>query len=327
MSKIHYFQRYSQPENAATNNTLQLISKICEYSSYKASELFSDIFSEALYVGLQIEQQKKFSDSIPDAYIMQQGFKIVVEAKIDTAVSDSQIYNHAKCLSGDAGKFILLITKIKTSREQEQRIRDKLASNNISFASITYKDLCEKVKKLFNDYEEEILHIVEDYELYCSEVNLIDQSEHMMRIVPCGDSYILNQKYAIYYTPKDRGYSKHTYLGIYKEKSVNTFFKIDSIIQMNFEDEAFTKVTLEGRDTDDYNSRIKDIIVEAKKVCGHNIGNGHIFFCGIQTHATNYRKISPGGIMGARMHNMKERIGEFTTCEDLAEKMKNVTWK
>jgi hypothetical protein len=35
MSEVHYFPRYSQPENVVTNNTLLLLLRLREYSRYK----------------------------------------------------------------------------------------------------------------------------------------------------------------------------------------------------------------------------------------------------------------------------------------------------
>ncbi len=34
MSKVHHFRRYGQPENAATNNTLLLLSRLYSHDSY-----------------------------------------------------------------------------------------------------------------------------------------------------------------------------------------------------------------------------------------------------------------------------------------------------
>lgn len=34
MSKVHYYRRYSQPENVATNNTLLLLSRLYAHDSY-----------------------------------------------------------------------------------------------------------------------------------------------------------------------------------------------------------------------------------------------------------------------------------------------------
>ena len=41
MSSVHYFQRYSQPENVVTNNTLLLLSQLYNYSPKKFSEMIN----------------------------------------------------------------------------------------------------------------------------------------------------------------------------------------------------------------------------------------------------------------------------------------------
>ena len=57
MSKIHYFQRYSSVENTVTNNTLQLLARIYDYSVSRASQLLTNITDEAIEIGIEINQQ------------------------------------------------------------------------------------------------------------------------------------------------------------------------------------------------------------------------------------------------------------------------------
>ena len=87
--KIHYFQRYHEKENVATANTMLLLSRLYSYSSDKffrflKSEYFADSFDPELVFTLQ----EKSVDSIPDATITQEGFKIVVETKLTDWFAD-----------------------------------------------------------------------------------------------------------------------------------------------------------------------------------------------------------------------------------------------
>ena len=83
--KIHYFQRYHSKENVATANTMLLLSRLYSYSSDKffrflKSEFFSDGFEPEIVFTLQ----EKSEESVPDATITQEGFKLVVETKCQT---------------------------------------------------------------------------------------------------------------------------------------------------------------------------------------------------------------------------------------------------
>jgi len=81
--KIHYLQRYHEKENGATANTMLLLSRLYSYSSDKffrflKSEFFSDAFEPKIVFNLQ----EKGVDSISDATITQESFKVVVETKM-----------------------------------------------------------------------------------------------------------------------------------------------------------------------------------------------------------------------------------------------------
>jgi len=48
MSSIHYFQRYSQPENVATNNTLLLLSRLYHDSPNKFKGFLNDLLDDKI---------------------------------------------------------------------------------------------------------------------------------------------------------------------------------------------------------------------------------------------------------------------------------------
>lgn len=93
--RIHYFQRYHQKENVATANTMLLLSRIYTYSADKffrflKSEYFMDSFDPEIVFTLQ----EKSVESIPDATITQEGFKIVVETKMYDWFYSNQLTKH-----------------------------------------------------------------------------------------------------------------------------------------------------------------------------------------------------------------------------------------
>lgn len=327
MPKIHYFQRYSQPENAVTNNTLQLLARIYNYSPLKLSQLLTDLLGdESIEIGVEIGQQSRGKQSVPDAHLIQRSFKILVEAKVDSGINFDQLIRHSKSFTDEKKKILLLLTVAKAPNDLIERIHIHLQPEGVIFKNITYEDICKSASGLFLAHETDIKEIVDDYLEYCSDLRLIDYSSYFMRITPCGDTHRLNRKYAIYYMPSDRGYSKHKFVGIYKNKKVDSFFEIDAVFDIEYDGSKLTEAFVEERNTDEYDQKIIDMIIEAKTECGHLVNTGHRFFCGKEIYETEYIKESSGGIMGARFHNMKEVAKSYQSLGELAQILRTVKW-
>jgi hypothetical protein len=326
VSKIHYFQRYSSVENTVTNNTLQLIARISDYSTSQASKLLSEITGEQIDIGIDINQQRPTKESVPDGAIFQNSFKILIEAKVDASVSEDQLLRHAKSFTSEAKKILILLTKQKIGKAEEI-IGRKIASlqPGLIFRNITYQEICKAIQGLFKEHEYEMSSLVEDYIEYCNDVKLFDQSKYLLRVVPCSYSVAINKKYGIYFQPSDRGYTEHSFIGIYANKSVQSIWQIDSVFDIEFDGSALKKTFVQGRDTNEYDKGLIGIIHEAKTLCNYQIATDHRFFCGSPID-TDYRKSSPGGIQGARFINLRDEIGEFADVADVAMKLRGLTW-
>ncbi len=143
--KVHYFQRYHEKENVATANTMLLLSRLYSYSSDKFFRfLKSEYFSEAFEPELVFTLQEKSIDSIPDATITQEGFKIVVETKLTDWFYSKQLMNHLKSFGDEKHKIMITLSselmnddKKKYFEEQLQRIREIRMSERMFYQKIT----------------------------------------------------------------------------------------------------------------------------------------------------------------------------------------------
>ncbi|WP_323957774.1 hypothetical protein [Aeromonas caviae] len=224
-------------------------------------------------------------------------------------------------------EILLLLTKERIETNKLKRIESKVQSANpgVVFSSITFEDICLISKRLFKEHETHINSIIEDYLQYCNDTDLFNQARYLMRVLPCGVSLALNAKYGVYYHPSDRGYTDHRYLGVYANKSVQYIWDIKSVFDVTWDGEKLSKQLVNGVDTDEFDERIIAIIEDSKSHCGYYIYDGHRFFCG-EPIKTDFKKISSGGIQGARLFNVKELIGEPVSIMDIAEKLKTLTW-
>ena len=328
MPKIHYFQRYSSKENTVTNNTLQLLGRIYNYSPLKASQFLTELTGEPIEIGIEINQQERGRESAPDGQVIQRSFKLLIEAKVDTGPDTDQLIRHSKTFSGEYQKILLLLTKKPLGAREEVEFKDQIPGG-IIFKVITYEDICKAAKELFKEHEEEMRDLVDDYVEYCNDTGLFDQSKQLMRIVPCGASLEINKKYGIYFHPADRGYTKHRFVGIYKDKTVSAIWEIDNIFDAEYNGADLNKEVIEGQDAGDYDKNLIGIIEEAMEKLGWDITNGHRFFCGTPVE-TNYEKSSPRGIQGARFKNLREVVGnDFDTLniEEIAQRLENEQWE
>lgn len=327
MSNIHYFQRYTSQENAVTNNTLQLLARIYAYSTAKASQLLTELTGEPIEIGIEINQQKREEASVPDGAIIQRNFKVLIESKVDSGMDIDQLLRHSDSFGSEEQKILLLLTR-EPLGSIEADIKRQISKRHpgVLFKATTYEQICNVVVDLFMEYEYEMRDIVNDYVEYCNDADLFDQSRYLLRIVPCGVSLEINKKHGIYFQPSDRGYTRHRFVGIYKEKVVQAIWEIDSVFDIEWNGEQLNKSLVEGRDTDEYDQKLIEIIKDAQTECGYEIASGHRFFCGIPVD-TDYRKSSWGGMQGPRFINLKEVLGDFSDVTQVAIGLNGKKWE
>ncbi|UXI65791.1 hypothetical protein [Tahibacter amnicola] len=326
MSRVHHFQRYATLENTVTNNTLQLISRINAYSPRAASRLLSELTGELVEIGVEISQQVRKDDSVPDGVILQRSFKILVEAKVDAPVDFRQLREHAAGFTTETLKILLLLTKVPVTRAQADDLAKLGNTSGVVVRNITYESICRALKDLFKPHEESILELADDYVAYCNDTGLFDQSRDLMRVVPCGKSVAINQAHQIYFQPSDRGYSNHSYIGIYHQKAVVAVMDVRSVFDADWRDGVLTRHLRDGELTDRYDESIIATIADARRLCGYEIETGHRFFCGSMA-PTRFEKVSAGGMQGARFFNLKELLGTYGSVDDIAQQLRGRHWQ
>lgn len=129
--KIHYFQRYHEKENVATANTMLLLSRLYSYSSDKffrflKSEYFSDSFNPEIIFTLQ----EKSIDSIPDATITQESFKIVVETKMSDWFYEDQLLRHLNSFGDEKYKVMITLAPEIVEENKKAVFEKKLKEYN-----------------------------------------------------------------------------------------------------------------------------------------------------------------------------------------------------
>lgn len=274
MKSIHFFQRFSQKENVVTNNTLLLLFRLYQHDYVRFQSVLVQLLENVpdLLVGAQFIQQVKSKGSVPDGVIFQRSFKIVIETKLYDNYYQKQLMEHLNSFRNEDHKILLLLnpnfpaTDFINLIEGEIRKYNAQTANDIVFIPTTFEKIIEVVRDNLLEHDYEIKNLVDDFEEFCVDENLLPINDYLMKAVPCGFSLRHNLKYGVYYDPVERAFRNYKYMGLYNDKSVRAVGKIKKVVAADFD---FSTHTLTIKDpnqslTPDETKRVTDIILDTK---------------------------------------------------------------
>ena len=332
MSKLQYFQRYSQRENWVTNNTLQLLSRLYYFSRVKFEQALNAILSDSsnqVEIGVQFTQQLGGGNSTPDGSLTQESFHILIETKLWDNFSKSQLESHLSSFKLTADKKILLaLSKGHPTQEVRADIVAKIKERNVEglhFASCTYEQIIDTIEATLNEFDLEMIEILEDYRDFCESEGLIDQSKDTLLAFTAGRSLRENLRYNLYYEPQGRSHRRYTYLGLYDKKEIVAVGKVSCTVICNLRHGELE--VLRGKEdlSDAQIERIKEVI---RVTDYYDIRLDHQFHLVDQFFPTSFRKTSKQGLRSKRYFDLKEVSGYSSGCsaEELAELLNQSTW-
>ena len=335
--KIHYFQRYHAKENVATANTMLLLSRLYSYSPDKffrflKTEYFSDSFNPEIIFTLQ----EKSVESIPDATITQEGFKIVVETKMLNWFDEDQLLRHLKSFGDEKYKVILTLAPELMEEDKKVAFEEKLKKYNqqqmhsVIHINTTFEKMANAISDVLDDRDYEIQDVLEDYLNYCYTDGLIPVSDSWkyMRMQLAGTTIGFNVSANVYYDNAERGFRAHDTLALYKNKSVRAIGKIIARI-----------TAVETENGVKYNAEFGDITEERKAIIESAMADGdshgydlrtieHRYFFVEKFYETDFKKITPKAPMGTRIFDLTQVLGteDIPPIDKLAEVLKHETW-
>ncbi len=299
MSRVSHFQRFSQRENHATNNTLLIFRHFYQSSPYKLQRVLSALVDTEISVGLAFEQQIRGDQSVPDALIVQEPLRIFIETKRGEVLGSDQIRRHIETIAArhpDAGHSILLgLTREPLLQARADELQAMAAGRGILFAAVTFSQIVETLRAQCAEFARELIESIEDYEQYLAEEHLLESRNQRLAIVPCGNSFAENKRFALYYEPPTRPRKPNAFLGIYTHKQVSLVGKVETILICSYQNGNVTIDTTEmGSFTDDQLNRIKGVVEDIQY---YDLTEMTRFYLVDSFAETTLRKVSPGGAM------------------------------
>ena len=312
MSKVSYFQRFSQKENHATNNTLLVMRHFYQASPQNIEAVLSDLAGDHFSVGLVFEQQIKLPNSVPDALISQSPMDVFFETKRGGDLDQKQIEQHILSISQSvthtSRKILFGLTKTPIDRGIKKQLESRAKSHKIIFIAITFADIVDSLQSVCErePHETALRDILADYEEYLTEEGLL-QIGDVMSVVPCGASMTENVKHRLYCECSTRpSKSQSKFMGLYSQKCIKHLADIHTVVSGVMQDGKFVvSKTEKGQLSDQQQKRIEDAIADGTYFGGFAL-HGYRYYLFNEIHETDIRKITKGGIWGARVFNLSE---------------------
>ena len=335
--KIHYFQRYHEKENVATANTMLLLSRLYSYSSDKFFRLLkSQYFLDSFNPEIVFTLQEKSVDSIPDATITQESFKIAVETKMSDWFYEDQLLRHLKSFNDEKFKVMITLAPEHMAEDKKVKFEERLKEYNrgqmhpIIHINTTFEELANAINDVLDDQDYELRDVLNDYLDYCYTDGLIPgfDSWKFMRMQLAGATLDFNMRAGVYYDKAERGFRAHDILGLYKNKSVRAIGKISARI-----------TAVETENGMQYRAEFGELTEERKAMIEQALEDGdshgydlrtieHRYFFVERFYETDFKKITPRAPMGTRIFDLTQVLGteDIPDTEKLAEMLRSKTW-
>ncbi|XBQ17582.1 MAG: hypothetical protein ABL308_06780 [Oceanicaulis sp.] len=351
MRQVTLFPPYKQPENLVTNAVLVLLSQVYRLAPELFAAVLTSLTETESQVGPQFNNQIRVSGGtgIPDALIHQPPFKLYVETKLNDYITEDQIRAHVSSIRQHEplvpSTALLGLTKDALDAEHAQRLSAICESGGVRFVQSTFAELAELIRNNSAEFRTQINDIVDEFHTFLVEADLIPISENRLLVNPCGTSFEQNERWNIYHDQPGRSKSFCKYIGIYKNKSVRLVGRVRGVVVVEFEGddirilenfrlpwEPLSPVNI----TAEFKARMFGI---ADSSPFYSLRDEEVrFYLVDRLVPTDFRKVSPQGIMGHRYFVLDSKdpkepaavpelfLNGEPSIETLADALRQKTW-
>lgn len=280
-------------------------------------------------------------ESVPDAIISQKSFKIVLETKLHNQFHQEQLEKHLTQFGSEEIKVLLTLDPKPMKKTLMDSFGIALKKYNadkigeiktpIRHVNITFEQLVLAMEDIVDEYDSEIMAVLDDYKNYCFEEKLIPDDENRMRAIVAGTTLEDNLKYNFYYDQASRGYSGHGYIGLYKGKSIRAIGRLKKIIVAELTNGEVSYTNESGEPaTKEEIEKIKEAIIHAESEYGYNLKTiKHRYFIVDHFYLTDFKKASKNPIQKSKYFNLVEMLKCKTLpkTEEIAAMLDGKTWE
>lgn len=336
MSRVSYFQRFSQRENHATNNTLLVLRYLYQAAPYKLEQVLGGILETTPTIGLIFDQQVKGSHSVPDALISQKPLRMFIETKLGDGLWRDQIERHIASITANPAEqggetYLIGLTKTPISDAEKESHVAFAKAKGVQFRATTFTEIASLLRAACADYEPGLIAIVEDYRSFLENEGLLDDRGRWMAVFPCGTSYPENDRLRLYYEGAERpSRASYRFIGIYTRKTVSLIGEPAAVLVCGYDGGSIRVDDRErGRETPDMLSRIKEAFEQTDY---YDLKPATMRFYMVDRWSpTALRKETPRGLLGMRYIDLANYVPSrdvsHLPVDQVAESLRDKTFE
>lgn len=334
MTKLHRFQRYSQPENVVTNNVLMLLSRMYEYRSSKFERVLGRLMppkvneANAIEIGPRFTQQIKGPKRVADGLIRQSGFDLLIETKLHSSFDVDQAIDHLEHIVPSSQAILMLLGREPRADDAAlNRLYAAAASlPRVQIVVCSFKALIDACRSEVALHEDELGEMIDDFEDFCLDEDILPIDDQTLFVPPCSESLQENLRWSLYYCPATRPRRSGLWFGPYGDKRVHAIGRIDKVVDVASDGQRLTTTSAV---TDEERSRILGAIDDAKARGWDLLEQAHTFYLCSDMQPTTFAKDSPGGIPGHRYFDLspiRQSRTEPLSARLIAERLRDRRW-
>ncbi|MBN2836161.1 MAG: hypothetical protein JXR48_14475 [Candidatus Delongbacteria bacterium] len=330
--RLSQFQKYSQKENAVTNNVLLMLSRLNDLKVEYYKDIIEKINDDGQNYHVQaiFRQQIGTKKGIVDGYIEMKASKIVIETKLSQTELIHKLVKYGEVFKPYSQNQLWHLSSKKYNDNEvnivNEELKERYPNVNIKFNNLLFSDIIENLEGIYNEnaHDYELKLLLEDFRNYCLEEGLVDNSKYKLLFVPTGWSFKWNMKHRMYFCPIDWHKQQFEYFGFYIDKSVRTISRVETTIIADFDIET-KKLTISSKGhTERQITRLRDALIDYGE---SQSGLKYYILPEDKFYETNFKKISKGGIQGFRYKDLGYLSESgLKNIEQIAIKLKSETW-
>ena len=315
MTGVTRFPHYHQAENVVTNHAMVMLRLLYDVSPKLLEALLQALCAGEVTVGPRFSQQISGTYSVPDGLVSQEPFAVFVETKLSSAINVDQLRRHCRTivdrLPGRKGSFLISLTSGQSGQAIPGEVAKMAQEHGITVVPATFGELVSQIAELpVTDLV--LRETLQEFTDFIFAQGLVPRQQQFMVATLTGVSWRENVQYGVYYEPIDRNakWQRAAFLGLYHDKQVSHIGRIIIAVPVMRDETgemAFDTPEL-GTLDETHRKAIVGVIAAAQKYYPDLEDGKHRYYVVDAFTPIDFRKTSPGGMMGHRYFDI-EQIG------------------